>query len=557
MKQRLVRGLVGVGATLLAYGPSHAHVNETRILDASDGQAGDNLGRSVAIHRQWVVAGAPGQDAAAADGGAAYVFERTALETFVEAGKLLAPDAGAGDAFGEAVAVSFGTFVVGAPQDDDAGSVYVFVESSGVFTFQAKLTATVPAAGDAFGASVAVQGDRVLVGAPGRNAGSGAVFVFERSGTSWTETDEFAAADTDPGDEFGRAVALAGDDLTTSAPVQGRMIVGAPNDSDVVAGGGAAYVFDDLAGVWTEVGKLTDAAAMAGDGFGASVDILGHRALVGSPYDDDLAVDAGSFFAFEDAGGWMQIQHLVGSSGNPDRRLGAAVAISDRIMIGGGPRDEDLGVVDAGLHWAMFPQQAFFQDVYGVFSPEAGANFGQSVAAAECWVVTGADLEDGTNGVDSGRVYMHIAIHHFDTYCSAGTSAAGCTPVIGGFGHPSASGTSGFTLFSALTDAGRKGIFFFGSNGRQMAPWGNGTSFQCVVPPVIRTPVVDTGGTLGQCNGFPQVDLAQLWCPTCPLPQKNPGAGSVVQAQFWFRDPLNTSNQTTVLSNAIEFQVCP
>ena len=85
-----------------------------------------------------------------------------------------------------------------------------------------------------------------------------------------------------------------------------------------------------------------------------------------------------------------------------------------------------------------------------------------------------------------------------------------------------------------------------------------GTGYHdCVVPPVIRTPVVTTGGTAGSCDGFPTLDLNALWCPTCPKPQKNPGAGSLLQAQFWYRDPLSTSNQTTSLTNAIEFQVCP
>jgi hypothetical protein len=52
-------------------------------------------------------------------------------------------------------------------------------------------------------------------------------------------------------------------------------------------------------------------------------------------------------------------------------------------------------------------------------------------------------------------------------------------------------------------------------------------------------------------------DLNALWCPSCPKPQKNPGAAAVVQAQLWYRDPLSTSNQTTSLSDAIEFVLGP
>ena len=64
-------------------------------------------------------------------------------------------------------------------------------------------------------------------------------------------------------------------------------------------------------------------------------------------------------------------------------------------------------------------------------------------------------------------------------------------------------------------------------------------------------------GTNGLCDGTKSQDLNALWCPTCTNPAKNPGSGAVVQAQLWFRDPLNTSNQTTSFSNAVEFTVCP
>jgi hypothetical protein len=110
---------------------------------------------------------------------------------------------------------------------------------------------------------------------------------------------------------------------------------------------------------------------------------------------------------------------------------------------------------------------------------------------------------------------------------------------------------------AASTEGGKGGQFFFGTNGRQANPWGNGTSFQCVVPPVTRAGLLTGTGTSGQCNGSFAQDLNALWCPTCPEPGKNPGTGAVVQAQLWYRDPLSTSSKPTSLSNAIEFTVAP
>ena len=103
-------------------------------------------------------------------------------------------------------------------------------------------------------------------------------------------------------------------------------------------------------------------------------------------------------------------------------------------------------------------------------------------------------------------------------------------------------------------EGAKDGLFFFGPNGRQANPWGNGTSFQCVVPPVKRGGLLTGVGTPGACDGLFSQDLNARWTAK---PKQNPGAGAIVQAQLWYRDPFSSSNQTTSLSDAIEFYVCP
>ena len=142
-------------------------------------------------------------------------------------------------------------------------------------------------------------------------------------------------------------------------------------------------------------------------------------------------------------------------------------------------------------------------------------------------------------------------------YCTAGTSAAGCATGLTATGLASASAASGFDLLASPAEPGKDGLFFFAANGRQANPWGNGSSFQCVVPPVQRGGLISSTGAGGACAAAFGQDLNALWCPTCPKPQKNPGAGAIVQAQLWYRDPQSTSNQTTSLSDAIEFCVRP
>ena len=143
------------------------------------------------------------------------------------------------------------------------------------------------------------------------------------------------------------------------------------------------------------------------------------------------------------------------------------------------------------------------------------------------------------------------------TYCTAGTSASGCQASLSASGLASASAASGFDLSATGVESAKDGLFFFGTSGRQANPWGNGSSYQCVVPPVKRAGLLLGSGTSGQCDGAFVQDLNALWCPSCPKPGKNPGAGALVQAQLWYRDPQNTSNQTTSLSNAIEFPMAP
>ena len=142
-------------------------------------------------------------------------------------------------------------------------------------------------------------------------------------------------------------------------------------------------------------------------------------------------------------------------------------------------------------------------------------------------------------------------------YCTAGTSASGCQAILSSSGTASATATSGFDLTASGVEGQKDGLFFFSTNGRQANPWGNGTSFQCVVPPVFRGGLLLGSGTPGLCDGAITQDLNALWCAACPKPLKNPGAGALVQSQFWYRDPQNTSNQTTSFSDAHEFTVVP
>ena len=142
----------------------------------------------------------------------------------------------------------------------------------------------------------------------------------------------------------------------------------------------------------------------------------------------------------------------------------------------------------------------------------------------------------------------------FVNYCTAGTSASGCTATLSGSGYPHAVVATPFQLLASGVEGDKRGLFFYGWSGRQANPWGAGSSYNCVVPPVKRTPMQDKSGTPGACDGAFAFSMNAYWQAN---PNKNPGAGAVAQAQFWYRDPASTSGQPTGLSDALEFVVAP
>ena len=157
------------------------------------------------------------------------------------------------------------------------------------------------------------------------------------------------------------------------------------------------------------------------------------------------------------------------------------------------------------------------------------------------------------NGAGTGDYGVSFA-HDLETYCTAGTSANGCTATMSGLGEPSVSAGTGFVVTASGGEGNKDGLYFFATNGRQASPWGNGTSYQCVVPPVKRSPTQGGGGSNGNCDGNYTLDFNAL---VIAQPAKAPPVGAVVQMQAWYRDPFNTSNQSTSLSDAIEFTMRP
>ncbi len=262
-------------------------------LTASNGAASDYFGNSVALSSDGTTAlvGANNKTVGSnASQGAAYVFTNSG-GSWSQKTELTASNGAASDYFGYPVALSSdgNTALVAAPQktvgsNNIQGAAYAFTNSGGSWNQQHELTASDGAAVDYFGNSVALSsdGNTALVGATGKTIvhnSQGAAYVFTNSGGSWSQQAELTASDAALGDDFGSGAALSSDGTTALVGAFGKK-VGSNSQQ------GAAYVFTNSGGSWSQQQELTASNGAAGDYFGYPVAQSGNgnTALVGAGY---------------------------------------------------------------------------------------------------------------------------------------------------------------------------------------------------------------------------------------------------------------------------------
>jgi hypothetical protein len=253
---------------------------EQQKLTATDGEAGDAFGRSVAIDGDYAVIHSANDDDDVTNSGALYVFKRDTTTGFwLQHQKLKASDPGEDDSFGYSVNISGDYIITGAQYNDDtytsSGSAHIYTRdpTTGQWGSEQKLTANNPATDDYFGSTTTISGDYAFVGSRGDDdnsvSGSGSVYVFKRNATTgaWSQDQKLTASDPTTDAGFGGgSIAISGDYL----------IIG--------TNAGGAYIFklDTTTGTWSEQQKLTPSDGAPGGSFGSSVSISGDYAIVGA-----------------------------------------------------------------------------------------------------------------------------------------------------------------------------------------------------------------------------------------------------------------------------------
>ena len=208
-----------------------------RLEEITGDEMNDSFARSVDISGDYIVIGAWQDNAPGSNTGATYIYKNNSGTWELDV-KLVADDAQIDDEVGYSVAIS-GNYVVSGSfnQNGAKGAAYVFYNNAGTWEQQAKIEAIDGVSEDYFGKNVSISGDYILVGAQKHNsakADEGTAYLFTRSGTSWTQTQQFTASDASDTDMFGYCTAIDGDyALVSTVQVNGKVYVFAPEGAGV------------------------------------------------------------------------------------------------------------------------------------------------------------------------------------------------------------------------------------------------------------------------------------------------------------------------------------
>jgi trimeric autotransporter adhesin len=402
-------------------------------------------------------------DNSASAAGAVYVFRRSRGKWLQEA-YIKASNTDQGDSFGASLALDGDTLVVGAPNESSgdtgvngdqtdngvrgAGAAYVFQRVGTTWVQEAYLKASNTAPSAAFGTSVAVAGRTVAVGALNA-ASSGAVYIFQRSGNGWSQQTVVTPSNPDVCRGFGHSVALSGDTLAVAAPREPSSSTGVNGEQIDSAAplAGAVYVFQRVGSTWMQQAYVKASNTGAEDFFGWSIALAGNILAVGAPGERSNAkgingdqsnnslFTAGAVYVLERTGAvWTHHSYIKASNTRALTNFGWSVAVSDDTLAVGALNESSaaMGVngdesndtmLGAGAVYAFqrlqnrWHQAAYIKASNTETAFFRGDGFGESVAISGDTLAVGAGAEDGSasgldgnqtdNGApDSGAVYV-------------------------------------------------------------------------------------------------------------------------------------------------------
>ena len=373
-------------------------------------QAGNNLGQSVAMRGNLLAVGSPYDDIGGADSGIVNLYNAT---TGGHLYGLNNPNPSRESYFGWSIAVSGDRVVVGAPEDDtgsnDTGIAYVYDLASPTPAEPVLVIENPnPAHNDTFGWSVAIDGDLVVIGVPEGDSGqldAGCAYVFDLSSATPTVPALKFDNPNAGGENFGVSVAISGS----------RVVVGAAPDDGGSGDACRAYVYETTSGTPTTPSViLADATPTTNDHFGVLVAIHGSTVVVTAPQEDTGAQNAGACYTFDVAGGSPAVPVVTIHNPAPalNDNFGSAISLDGSNLVVGSYLDDQGGTDSGRVHLFDLSSGTPSVPTLVIENPTPVNNdfFGRSVAIYGARLVVGAP-GDNTGASDAGSAYVHDLGH--------------------------------------------------------------------------------------------------------------------------------------------------
>jgi len=373
------------------------------LLDGNVG-SGDRLGASVSADGNRIAVGVPNADVEGVDDGRVLIFERNG-DRFELVSTIDVPDPYFALNFGSAVSLQGGKILIGASgtstraamsmpqaQRGNALQAALFELVGQDWILKTPITPISGNADDQFGASVSLDGDLAIVGAPGdddNGSNAGAVHVFEIGGSAIIDSFKLTPSVPNAGAAFGAAVVCS----------NGRIAVGAPGGELAGVASGTVSLFERISARLADLSEtvtITGSTSDADDQFGHSVGLDEDQLVVGAPMADDEGSDSGAAFVFDPSG--SELGRLVPESATGGDLFGMAVAIGDERMVVGAPG------MNAGIGAVLRFDQSSRRQLEQLDGAADGIGFGTSVARSSNLLAVGAPDTDSQQGEAFARV---------------------------------------------------------------------------------------------------------------------------------------------------------
>lgn len=402
--------IIGAAGALFAAAPLAGASNAeaaaftvTHILDDPTPTSGDRFGRVVAIDGTRALVGASSDSTNGPLVGQAHLFDTTTgvlLQTFDD------PTVTQFDRFGSAVAIEGDLVLIGAPGDDTAGDglgqAHLFDANTGQLlrTFDEPN----PTQTDGFGSAVGIDGGRVVIGASGDdstalNVGQAYLFNADTGALLQTFDDPTPSPIMIPGPVPGLG---SSDQFGSAVTIDGDLVlIGAPFDNTVGEGVGQAHLFDANTGQLLQT--FDDPTPTSSDFFGRSLALDGTHVLIGAPNDDTDDINSGQAHLFDASTGAF-LRTFSDPRPTESNRFGISVALDgDRVVIGASGDNRNGNVSGQAYRFDASTGELLQTLLDPTPAPQSG--FGSGVAIDGDVILIGASLDD-SNGRDVGQAFL-------------------------------------------------------------------------------------------------------------------------------------------------------